>query len=331
MPFTERTAIEAGFAKVHDDRIAPELARLDSQRQALLKKAKLHAGIPLGIAAILALAALWKGDDLTGKLVGAGVLLALGGVVAFLLWRRQARSWGGSVADTIMPVLCEFLGDLSYDREARLRFPVDRLQGLGMIGSFNRTSMEDRIEGSYRDTGFEMVEARLTYRDTDSDGDSRNKTVFKGLLFRIDVPEPVPTDILIARDHGSVGNKLAGMFAGSTGRGMPRVEFDHAAFEKAFAVHAGVPDAARRMMPAPFLDNLIAIAESESDRGTGGMTAAFQGQSFYLALWRDGDFLKMGSLTTPVDEIEDDLHRVFDDLALVRRIIDRLHGDAPAG
>ena len=330
MPFTERTDIENGFAKVYDARIAPELERLETERKALLDKAKRHAGLPMGIAVLLALLALWRGDDLTGKLVGAGVLLALGGVAAFLLWRRQAGKWGGSVADTVMPVVCDFLDGLSYDRAARLRFPVDRVQGLGMIGNFNRAHMEDRIEGSYRDTEFELVEARLVYRDTDSDGDSRNKTVFKGLLFRIGVPEPVPTDILIARDHGSVGNKLAGMFAGSTGRGMPRVEFDHDAFEAAFSVHADDPDAARAMMPAPFLDNLLAIANDESDRGTGGMTAAFQGQSFYLALWRNDDFLKMGSLTTPIGEIESDLHRVFDDLALVRRIIDRLHGDAPA-
>ncbi|WP_306005780.1 hypothetical protein [Aquicoccus porphyridii] len=34
-------------------------------------------------------------------------------------------------------------------------------------------------------------------------------------------------------------------------------------------------------------------------------------------------------MTTPVGEIENELHRVFDDLALVRRIIDRLPGDAP--
>jgi hypothetical protein len=329
MPFTERTEIEKGFTAVYDDRIAPELDQLESERQALLNKAKQHAGIPMGIAAFLALIALWKADELTGKLVGAAVLLALGGVLAYLLWQRQARKWGGSVADTVMPVLCDFLGGLSYDRTARLRFPVDRLQGLGMIGNHNRANMEDRIEGTYRDTEFEMVEANLVYRDTDSDGDSRNKTVFKGLLFRIGVPEQVPSDILIARDHGGVGNKLAGMFAGSTGRGMPQVEFDHEEFEKAFAVHADDPDAARRLMPAPFLDNLLAIAKDESDRGTGGMTAAFQGESFYLALWRNGDFLKMGSLTTPVGEIEEDLHRVFDDLALVRRIIDRLHGDAP--
>ena len=38
---------------------------------------------------------------------------------------------------------------------------------------------------------------------------------------------------------------------------------------------------------------------------------------------------KVVLLTTPVGEIENDLHRVFDDLALVRRIIDRLPGDAP--
>lgn len=53
-------------------------------------------------------------------------------------------------------------------------------------------------------------------------------------------------------------------------------------------------------------------------------------RSFFMALKRDEDFLAMGSLTTPMDEIEEDLHRVFADIALVRRIIDKLHGEGPA-
>jgi hypothetical protein len=59
------------------------------------------------------------------------------------------------------------------------------------------------------------------------------------------------------------------------------------------------------------------------------MTAGFQRDSFYLALARNTDFLELGGLRQPVGEIEGELHEVFEDLAMVRRIIDRLHGDAP--
>ena len=328
MEFNEQSPIETGFAEVFQHRIVPELDRLERERKELLRTAKRHAAIPLGIAGVIALLVLFTSDDVGGGLFGAAVFLVIGGAVAFFLWRRQARRWGGSVSSAIMPAVCSFLGDLTYDATARNRFPLDRIQGLGMIGSFNRARLEDRLEGSYRGTAFELVEAHLKDKDTDSDGDSKTRTVFDGLLFRIGVPEPVPTDILIARDYG-MGNKLFELFASDTGRGMPKVSFDHAAFEEAFEVYADDPDAARATMPPAFLDNLMDIARSEGDRGAKGMTAAFQGESFYLALWRKGDFLKMGALTTPVGDMEPELHAVFDDLALVRRVIDRLHGDAP--
>lgn len=330
MKFTEQAPIEADFGTVFEARVAPELQRIEDDRKALLKTARRHAAIPLGIATLLALWVLLAAGSLEGKLVGAVVLLALGGVAAWLLWRRQAAKWRGTVAEAVMPAVCEFLGDLSYDRGARKRFPIDRIQGLGLIGSHDRASLEDRLEGRYRDTEFELVEAHLRRTSRDSDGDSRTRTVFKGLLFRIGVPEPVPTDILIARDFGSVGNKLGELLSFGTGRSMPKVAFDHAAFEQAFEVHADDPDAARRTMPPAFLDNLLAIAEDEGGaRSARAMTAGFQESSFYLALHRRGEFMEMGSLTRPVGGIEEDLHRVFGDLATIRRIIDRLHGDAP--
>ena len=61
------------------------------------------------------------------------------------------------------------------------------------------------------------------------------------------------------------------------------------------------------------------------------MTAGFEGRAFYLALSRKGDFLGMGKLSRPVTAMEADLHAIFDDLAIVRRIIDRLHGVGTAG
>lgn len=334
MNFTENAPIETGFATVFDDRIVPELDRLEQERRTLLSRAKLHAGIPAGIALLLAAITLVRSDEMQDGLIGAGVLLVLGGIAAFFLWRRQAHRWGGEVANSVMPVVCEFLGNLEYDRDARMRFPLDRIQGLGLIGSFNRSQLSDRLEGTYRDTEFELVEARLERktRSSDSDGDnnSRTTTVFDGILIRIRVPDPVSTDILITRDLGSVGNKLGEMLSFGTGRSMPKVAFDHDDFEAAFEVYADDPEAARAIMPPAFLKRLVAIGRDEGgEKGLRGMTAGFQRDNFYLALERNGDFLAMGGLTRPVADIEDDLHAAFEDIALVRRIIDRLHGDAP--
>lgn len=333
MTFTERAPIETGFAEVFDCEIAPELEKVEKDRQELLAKAKKHAGIPLGIAGLLAVWSLLGADDWEGRLVGAVVALAFGGVIAAFLWSRQSGKWGDRLTETVMPVICRFLGGLQHDKKARKRFPLDRIQGLGLIGDFNRSTLEDRLEGTYRDTPFELVEARLRRKSSsgDDDNSSSTKTVFNGLLMRIGVPEPVGTDIFITQELGSFGNKLGEMFAFGTGRSMPRVAFDHPEFESAFAVYADDPDEARSIMPPGFLDTLLAIAEAEGGKkGARALRAGFQDDSFYLALERDGKFMEVGSLTRPVDDIEEDLHGVFDDLALIRRVIDRLHGDAPS-
>ena len=226
-----------------------------------------------------------------------------------------------------MPAVCDFLGDLSYDRKARDLFELDRMRSLGLVPDFSRSKLTDRLDGRYRGVPWEMVEARL--RKTGTGKDDSDRTVFQGLLMRVGLPEPAPTTIRIVRDYGSVGNRIMG-FLSQDRRETPRVELDHAAFEAAFEVHADDPEAARDYLPPAFLDNLLDIARAEGgSEGARGMAAGFQGDWFYLALSRDADFLEMGGLTRPVESIENDIHDVFDDISIAYRIIDRLHGDRP--
>ena len=111
---------------------------------------------------------------------------------------------------------------------------------------------------------------------------------------------------------------------------MPKAVFDDPMFESAFEVYADDPKAAKEFMPKIFRENLLAIGDSEGGRkGAKAMLAGFDGTDFYLVLTRGGSFMQMGKLTRKVTEMEDDLHAIFDDIAISHRIIDRLHGIAP--
>ena len=336
--FTERSPIEAGFSEVFQERIAPRLSKLENERQAVLVVAKRHAALALGTGAGLGLLFVLFGsgsDGLAGALVGFGVPLAFGAVAALLLWKRQAARWNGSAAREVMPVVCDFLGDLKHDRDAVKGFPLERMQKLGVIRRFSRAKVNDRLEGTYRDVPFEIVEAELINdkRESTSGTDEPNnhsspKTQFKGLLMRVDVPDPIKARILILRDYGK-GNALMSMFGG-VGRDLPRVDTGHDTFEHMFEVHSDSPDTAMEVLAPGFLDSFVKIAEAESGRrGAKGLEAGFHDESFFMALERDEDFLALGKLTTPADKIEEDLHGVFDDIATARRIIGRLHGDHP--
>ncbi len=330
MDFTESSPIETGFTPIFQQRVRPKLVSLEADRVARLRRARLYVSVALAVAIALVIGVLVIFEFSEGSVIAAIFLGAIGVIGALVSWKLQAGAWSGSVAEVVMPAVCDHVGQISYDQHAGKGFPTGEMRSLGMLQRYNDASYSDRLEGIYRGTPFEMAEARLKRETRDSDGDRKTKTVFSGLLFRIGVPISAPTQILIARDYGRLGNKLGSLFSFSGGRDLPRVEFDHDRFEAAFEVHAGSPNEARRFMPPAFLESLLAIGESEGGRkGLKGMTAGFEGDWFYLALERSRDFLKMGSLTTPVAAMEDDLHAIFDDISLIRRIIDRLHGDGP--
>ncbi|KMW58993.1 putative galanin [Candidatus Rhodobacter oscarellae] len=331
MDFIERNRIEQGFAPIFQDEVRPRLVALEQQRQGRLALAKRWIRILIGVAvaAVIIMVVMFGDHELILPIV-----LAVVGFSAFgslTIWRRQSANWSDNVSEVIMPAICRHVGNLSYDRSGGDGIDTDNMDRLGMLSSFNIANFKDRLEGSYRDTRFVLVKAHLQKRKRSSP-DNRERTtttVFRGLLFWISVPVAAPEPILITRELGKMENKLAEIFSGKSGRGMPNVSFDHPEFEAAFEVYSNDPDAAHRMMPSAFLDSLLTIGTQETDRrGIQSMIAGFYGDNFYMTLKQSIDsFLQMGSLNTPVADMEDDVHAIFADIDMIHRIIDRLHGD----
>ncbi len=327
MDFTERTELEKGFAEIFRARVRPALMAIESDRVVRLWTARKWVAIILAAtaAAVALLLFAVEGEFAAFAAFFLGIVGVIGalGVRAF-----HAHAWSGAVEDAVMPAICEHVGDLTFASDGGGGFPVGAFRELGMVGSYNKSNIRNEMTGSHRGTDYRIVQATLEKETRNSDNKKSSSTVFNGLMFHISVPMQSPGRILITRDYGALGNTLGGLFAGDRGRGMPRVEFDHDTFEDAFEVHAEDPEAARRFMPPRFLDSVLAIGAAEGGRrGTKAMKAGFWNDDFYLALSRGGGFMKMGALNKPVTDMEDDLHEIFDDIDLARRIIDRLHGD----
>ncbi len=327
MDFTERTELERGFAEVFRARVAPALRKIEKDRVARLATARKWLAI-CALGGIALGAVIYFAFDGTGVTIAAVAVALIGIVAGFVVRGAQSSAWSGAVEKAVMPAICDHVGDLEFSSAPSKGVPVEAMRQLGLFGSYDRTTLRDELRGSYRGTNYELVEAHLTKQTRDSDNDTKTTTVFRGLLFHIAVPVAAPGPILIARDFGAVGNTLGAFFSGKSGRGMPRVPMDHEGFEQAFEVHAEDPEGARGFLPPAFLDALLEIGEEEGGKkGAKSMVAGFEGQSFYLALQRGGEFMRMGSLSKSVTEMEDDLHAIFADIAVIRRIIDRLHGD----
>lgn len=328
MKFTETTDLETGFAEIFDTTVGPELLRLEAGRVEKLRKGRLWVALFLGGGAALVAASLTLLGDQVG-IFGAFISGLAGVIGATVSWGAQAKAWSGALEKAVMPAICDHVGDLSFSADGGGTFPIDAFRDLGMVGSYNRKTVKNLLKGTHYSTDFEIVEVHLQQKSSSGSGKNRRsstRTVFKGLMFRISVPQPAPGRILIARDWGSIGNRLSGLFSFGKGRGMPKVEVDHAGFEDLYEVHADDPEGARAYLPEPFLESLLTIARTEGVSGAKSMVAGFNNAVFYLALSTPYGFMKLGSLSTPVTDMEADLHGIFADIELAHRIIDRLHG-----
>jgi hypothetical protein len=69
---------------------------------------------------------------------------------------------------------------------------------------------------------------------------------------------------------------------------------------------------------------MVALAEAHEGQAIQG---GFRLQWFYLTIpWKRRDQFRLGSLFRSLDDLEEEAHRVLQDVRIVHRVIDTLHG-----
>jgi Protein of unknown function (DUF3137) len=292
--------------------VAPNLAALERRRtQHRLGHLAVLAGILGGIFAVFLLAqSLQQG-------LFAGAIVLVGG---FLLMQWAQRSYTDQVRKAVMPVVCGAIGDLSHGVGAAPDLNLDRLAEIGLVPGHTRERIDDVFCGRHRGTRFTMAEVRL--RRVGHSRRRSRRTVFRGLIFALDVPRPVPARILIAKDGGLVGNAVRGWIKGLGG--IQRVPLPDEAFEARFEVHADRPEAARATVTSELCTNLVALAEAQDGAP---LQAAFTDDRFFVAMPRRGDQFGIGSVFRSTALLEQEAARLLEEVQIVHRMIDYLHGD----
>jgi hypothetical protein len=293
--------------------VAPHLKMLEAER---VQGRSRFITTAVGIVCVLMVlvGALWPLDHAWAA-IAVVVVLALG---VNRLASQQLR-FRHRVRDLVMPAICETVGDLQHSTGDAPAIPFHELERLGLLPDHDRRIVDDVFEGRHRDTAFVMAEARLRYR---SHGRRRRtRTVFQGLIFAIEAPGEIAAPILIGRDAGTLGNHLTGWIKGFSG--LKRVMLPHPAFEALFAVYSDRPQIARGTIGPGMCDALVALAEAHHGRP---MQAAFRGRWFYLTMPRRGDQFRLGSLFRSLDGLGAEAQRVLEDVRIVHRVIDTLHG-----
>jgi len=313
--FTERMPLEAGFAAVFARDIVPILDHHEKRRRETRKQTLSGIGIA-GVrgAGGRAVSSTQGWDD------GVVLLPVLGVFGIISVYGYFANKWRQGLAAEVLPVMCNFLGGISYGAASP---QPETIAELGLVPRFSRAEIDDTISGSHGGLDYVLIEVKLKRRSYSSKGRRRTRTVFRGLLIRIELLEEVPS-ILFARDYGGVGNCLSKSLS-STRQDRGRIEAPFPEFEARYETYTDDPEGARNFITPELTDGLLAIARAETDRER-YLAAATEGHGFYLVLPRKGDFLSLGSLFRPLADSEKQFHQALADLTLPRWVIDTLRG-----
>lgn len=319
MPFTEKSSLETGFAQVFETDIAPQLGELDDVRHAARRKGLRNLLLTLlGSAAILGAVYLIWGDVYAVRL--APVVVIFGGILAWSAWAVEGDGWTAEVAERLMPVVCAHVGNMEYSASGR-GINVGAFRDLRLLPDYDNSHLRASLTGTYRGRPYQIAQAHLTTTTHDGDNRSRTETRFRGLLLRIEVADPAPGRIVMMRDRGGLGNKIAETFAFGSTRSLPKLQFDSQRFEAAFEVYAEDPEKGRAYMTDARVTAMMEIGKS---RDANAFVAGYAGQYLHIVIKRSDPFLRAGRITADKMDIEADLHGMFKDVGLSHRIIDQL-------
>jgi hypothetical protein len=309
-----RQSDDGSLSALFERSVAPRLGDLEQRRRRLRGRYLL---ILAGMLGGIVLALLWRQDLPYGLFVGVAVLL-----VGSALLQHTQRSYANEVRRTVMPAVCAAIGDIAHGTGSAPDLDLDFLREIGLVPGHNRRRVDDVFHGRHRQTGFTMAEVRL--RRERRSGKRSSQTVFRGLIFAIDVPRPIAGRILIARDGGLLGNGIKGWLKRFSG--MQRVALPHDAFEARFELYADQPEPAREIVTPVLCDSLVALAKAHDGAP---FQAAFVDRRFFLAMPRRGDQFRVGSLFRSTGTLQGELAPLIRDVRIVHRLIDHLHGDRP--
>jgi len=302
------------FDRLYDRQIAPQVAGLEETRLAC-RKSFFWRLLTVGAVLLLVFAAsrIFTGISLEITLL----LVALVAVGGFFWLRGPFRKFDSAARDLIMPAVCDLFGEVDYERRPAGYPTLQLFEYVGAVPGFSRSSLEDLFTGRHRNTHYAMVEAKLRTRG------KRSRTVFKGLLFTVSVPQKFSAKVLIGREAGQLLNKLDSWFKKLAD--MKPVHFQRNDFEAAYEVYSDDPDEARELLNPSFLDNMLAIAQSHDGR----VRAAFIDGWFLLALKSGKSFFEPVSLFRNTDDLKDRTRSLIDEMLIAHRLIDFLHGERP--
>lgn len=287
--FERHHARLAGFDAFFQGELAQRLEQQEAERRRHVRPVLLK-GAAIVLLCVVVLFAPALMDDLDGDVIQIAMAAAFFGGFLGLRWvSKPLREAKQQATHTLLEGVCGFL-KLSFSPSVG-DFDYQRFREAGVVPSYDRKYLEDRLQGEHEGVAFDLIEARLQQRRTTTDSKGRTRTtyvtVFNGLLIDAASPRSFQGRTVVTSDGGWIGNFFGGM-----GRKGERVTLESPEFEKHYEVYASDQVEARVLLTTTMLERLVELRARLGDTPR----LAFVNGRLLIAVPRKGDQFEAGGL-----------------------------------
>ncbi|MGD2132377.1 MAG: DUF3137 domain-containing protein [Maricaulaceae bacterium] len=288
--------------------VAPALAAKEAEREQAVRWFIAAVAVGGVLALLVVLATFARGAPSPAAGFIAFVALAGGVGVGFGILAAFATG----VKDVLLPLIARYAG-VSFKRYVPDVSSIRRFVEHGLLPTYDRSSFEDFLSGFRADCPFELFEAHLKKRRTDSKGRTRYTTCFRGQLLRVLVPMEFLGTTVVLRDAG-----LFNVFIKPKGE-LKRVGLVDPKFEKTFEVFGSDQVEARYLLTPDFMERLLHLEELLKGKKA---RAAFDDGELLIAI-EGGNLFEPGSMFKPLAD-EARARKVLEEIETVQGVIDAL-------
>jgi hypothetical protein len=315
MPETEEIDLsklnDEMFDELYRTRIQPCFAANEAARIAGVAAFKRRGLIAGAIALLLIVVAAIFSRQATLPMVAAIFGAIVGGLWAYSPLAQLSQKLKREYCSAIAEAMGASFTIGGFDPPA-----FQRIRSLSLVPGFSRSKFEDRFFGAHRSASFDLYEAHLEQRHTDSKGRTRYSTVFRGQLIRLHFPRDFLGTTIVRRDAG-VFNAFGG--GSSNGQKLERVGLVDPKFERIFEVWGTDQVEARYLVHPVMMERLV---ELETALHSKRLRCGFEGGDLLIAV-EGGNLFEPGDLFRPlVDPAR--ARRIVDEIASVVRVMDHV-------
>ncbi len=239
LDIVEKAPHERGFAEHFERHIKPKLLEIERARldtPAAYRK-RLRIGILLGAVFVVPLIVMLANDAAGNNTEWIQAVLAIAvapGVYLFYWASGPTRQYAVDRKHAIIPEVLKFIGDFHYEPGGKI--DEETLRASRLFTPWKEYDSEQLVSGSHLGRQFQFAEVEL----------SKSDSGFKGFILTLEMSSRTSHMTIAVRGWGIVPDLFAGVL--KSFKGLQKVWFDHAEFEREFEVYSTSEEESRKLI-----------------------------------------------------------------------------------